>query len=134
MAFCGTHFALPFNMSSVFRALVVGDNPSTQKALQNVLVRLGYGVTLAEDSDGAIRELQRENFDAVFSELCIRDAGGRGIARWVRDNCLSTKCFILTSWRGNLENDLLNLDGINGVVRKPIVFNEVRDTVIEHFG
>jgi hypothetical protein len=40
----------------------------------------------------------------------------------------------MTSWRGQLDEGLLASDGIDGVVRKPLVFNEIRDEVLEHFG
>ena len=121
-------------MGSTFRALIAEDDPVSRAALSNALVRLGFGVSIADDSEAAISRMREEAFDAVFSALCIRQSGGRAIARWVRDNCPTTRCFILTGWKGELENTLLQFEGIDGVVHKPLLFNEIRDMVLEHLG
>lgn len=64
----------------------------------------------------------------------MRDMGGRSIARWVKTQYPSTKFFLVTSWKGELETNLLKLDGIQDVIHKPINFSEIRDKVLEHLG
>jgi DNA-binding response OmpR family regulator len=65
----------------------------------------------------------------------MHSVSGRGIARWVKtSNGSDTKFFITTSWKGELERDLLRFDGINDVIRKPFSFSEIRDKVLEHLG
>lgn len=121
-------------MSLMFNALVIEDNPNTLDTLRNALTRLGCVVTAATTAENGIEELQRSKFDAVFAELCIREQGGRGIARWVKSQCLNTRFFIVTSWKGELEPKLLLMEGIHGIIRKPLIFNEIRDKVLEHLG
>lgn len=121
-------------MNTKFRALIVEDDPVMLHSLQSALVRLGYNEQVVSSAEEAIERLQRDRFDAVFTELCIREQGGRGIARWLRGNGVGTKLFVMTGWRGQLEPTLLRFEGIHGVIRKPLIFNELRDTVLEHFG
>ncbi len=103
--------------------------------LRNALVRLGWRVSVVGSTDRAREELRGHSYHAVFVELCAHgDGGGRGLARWVKAQCLETLCFVMTSWKGELESGLLRVDGIHGVVRKPLIFNEIRDEVLEHFG
>lgn len=118
----------------MFQALVVEDDPGVCGCLQNALSRLGWRVTVSSTAGGAIESLKQANFDAVFAELCLRECGGRSIARWVKSQGTQTRVFIVTSWRGELEPSLLRLDGIHSVVHKPLIFNEIRDIVLEHFG
>jgi CheY-like chemotaxis protein len=119
-----------------FTALVVGDAPSVSSTLSNVLVRLGWQVTVVPTTDEAIGALEGGRFSAVFTELCARGThgGGRGMARWIKSHGNGTACFVMTSWRGQLDQGLLTSDGISGVIRKPLIFNEIRDEVLEYFG
>jgi CheY-like chemotaxis protein len=121
-------------MSAIFKVLVVEDNAATSTALQNALNRLGCQVISSSSSDEAIQELQKGQFDAVFAELCVRENGGRSVARFVKNQNLPSKCFIITGWKGDLEPGLLKNDGIHDIIRKPLIFKEIRDKVLEHFG
>jgi CheY-like chemotaxis protein len=121
-------------MSCIFRVLVVEDNSATSTTLQNALNRLGCQVTVKNSSNDAIEELKKSTFDAVFAELCVRENGGRSVARFIRAQYPSTKCFIVTGWKGDLEPNLLKYEGIHGIIRKPLIFKEIRDKVLEHFG
>ena len=92
-------------------------------------------MTVVATTDEARAQFAERGYDAVFTELCARgDGGGRGMARWLKAQCLTTVCFVVTGWKGELERGLLKHDGIHGVIRKPLIFNEIRDEVLEHFG
>jgi DNA-binding response OmpR family regulator len=98
-------------------------------------LRLGVEVLIVDTGELAIEEMQKSAFDAVFAPLCLYGLGGRGIARWVKANGMdATRVFIVTSWKCELELDLLRFDGIRGVIRKPFVFSEIRNAVMENPG
>ena len=118
-----------------FRALVIVDNNTTSMTLKNALTRLGCHVTVVPTTDEARVVLGDRRYDAVFAELCARgDGGGRGIARWLKSRGSDSVCFILTGWKGELEKRILRDEGIDGVIRKPLIFNEIRDEILDHFG
>jgi sigma-B regulation protein RsbU (phosphoserine phosphatase) len=121
-------------MSAMFHVLVIDDDSSLREILRKSLSRLGCEVTVVDTAERGIEELQNDQFDAVFAALCVREIGGRSIARWVKRQATDTKFFIVTSWKGDLEPHLLRVDGIHDVIHKPISFSEVRDKVLEHLG
>jgi sigma-B regulation protein RsbU (phosphoserine phosphatase) len=121
-------------MSAMFHVLVIDDDTVLRELLRKSLSRLGCEVTVAETAEGGIEQLKRSSYDAVFAALCVRELGGRSIARWVKHQGCGTKFFIVTSWKGDLEPHLLRIDGIHDVIHKPISFSEVRDKVLEHLG
>ncbi|MBN1307048.1 MAG: response regulator [Chitinispirillaceae bacterium] len=121
-------------MAIIFQMLVIDDDADLCETLRKNLVRLGCEVTIADTAESGLEQLKSAKFDAVFAALCVRDMGGRSIARWVKDRLNGTKFFIVTSWKGDLEPNLLKLDGIHDVIHKPINFSEVRDKVLEHLG
>lgn len=121
-------------MRSSFKILVIEDNPTNQEALKRSLIRLGCQVVAVESSEKGMDEVKKTTYDAIFAALCVRENGARGIARFVKNKSTKTKFFVVTSWKGELEQNLLYLDGIHGIVRKPLIFNEIRDILLEHLG
>jgi CheY-like chemotaxis protein len=121
-------------MSNAFQVLVVSESPESQGDLKKNLIRLGCKVKAANSAENGIDELKKTNFDAIFADLCVREKGGRSIARWVKNESMQSKVFIVTSWKGELESQVLQADGIHAVIHKPFNFNEIRDTLLEQIG
>ncbi len=126
-------FVLPI-MSSMFHVLVVDDEGETREALGRSLVKLGCVVTEAQTAEQGLELLGADSFDAVFAALCVRESGGRGVARFVKLHRPDTKVFLITGWKGELEPSLLQNDGIHEVIHKPLSFSEIRDKVLEQLG
>jgi CheY-like chemotaxis protein len=121
-------------MGVSFKILVIEDNPANQEALKKSLSRLGCQVTAVESSEKGIEEIKKTNFDAVFAALCVREKGARCVARFAKNQSPRTKFFVVTSWKGELDQRFLYLDGIHDIVRKPLIFTEIRDKLLEHLG
>jgi len=121
-------------MAAKFHVLIIDDDAGLREILRKSLLRLGCEVTIADTAERGLDQLKSSHYNAVFAALCVRDMGGRSIARWAKQHSIETKFFLVTSWRGDLEQNILKLDGIHDVVHKPINFSEVRDKVLEHLG
>jgi DNA-binding response OmpR family regulator len=121
-------------MSNSFQILFISENVELQVELRKNLARLGCKVKCAMTAEIGIEELKKMNYDAVFADLCVREKGGRSVARWVKNESIKSKVFIVTSWKGELDPNLLRLDGIHAVIHKPFIFSEIRDKILEHIG
>ncbi len=121
-------------MSSSFHVLIIDDDPSSCEALSRPLSRLGCKVSVRGTAEQGVRYLKQRSFDAVFVALCVREMGARAVARVVKLQSQSTRFFLVTGWKGELEANLLRFDGIHEVIRKPFNFAEIRDKVLEHLG
>jgi DNA-binding response OmpR family regulator len=121
-------------MGNSFQVLIISESIETQVELRKNLTRLGCKVKFASSSEVGIEELKKNSFEAVFADLCVREKGGRGVARWVKNESIKSKIFIVTSWKGELDPNLLRLDGIHAVIHKPFIFSEIRDKILEHIG
>jgi len=123
-------------MSSSFSAYIVEDDPEIIQSLRCALNKLGCNVRVggigAEENleDG----LADKRIDIAFVSLTLRQASGRTIARNIKANCPFSKIFLMTSWEGELDRDILNAEGLSGVIRKPPRFSEVKKMLIEHLG
>jgi CheY-like chemotaxis protein len=119
-------------MDNFIKILVIDDNVENQEALNKVLSRLNCQVVTVDSAEKGIEEIKKAHFDAVFAALCVREKGARSVARFAKNQASDTKFFIVTSWKGELEQNLLHLDGIHDIIRKPLIFKEIRDKLLEH--
>jgi DNA-binding response OmpR family regulator len=113
------------------KVLVVEDDPSIIDILRDNLSRMGCIITYAITAEKGIEAMQHSRFHAVLAGLCVRINGGRSIARWAKTNSPQTRCYIITGWKGELEKNLLDRDGIAGIIRKPISFRELHAMLSE---
>jgi CheY-like chemotaxis protein len=113
------------------KVLVVEEDPSIIAILHNELSRLGCSITFAITAEKGIATMQHSRFHAVLAGLCVRINGGRSIARWAKANSPQTRCYIITGWKGELEKNLLERDGIAGIIRKPISFRDLHNKLSE---
>jgi len=107
--------------------LNIDNSEESRITLNQYLSKLGLTISNAETADQAIEILTERSIDIVITPLCLHGIGGRGIARWVKANRAGiTRVYITTSWKGELELDMLRLDGIEGVLKKPFNFSDIR--------
>lgn len=119
----------------MFKILVVDNDLDTANSLKKCLIKLFCDVAIAETAKTGMEKIKTAHFDAVFASLCLHDISGRGLARWMKNlNGRTTKFFLTTGWKGEIERRMLGFDGISDVVRKPFSVHEVRDKLIEHLG
>lgn len=111
--------------------LVVEDNAHTRLLFERFLKRLDCHATFCQSVERAVETLRRRVYHVVFCELCVRPEGGRGLARWIREHAPGTACYVVTGWKGELEQALLRRDGIHGVVRKPLNYNDIKAVVLD---
>jgi len=110
-----------------FRILIISEQQETIDELKKISERIGCSIEYAQTTEAGLELLKAELFDAVFVDLCVRSVGGRGVARMVKLFKLPVSVYIVTSWKGELEQSLLVGDGITSVIHKPLSFNEIQD-------
>ncbi len=66
--------------------LLVEDNPDVASVSRNLLEQLGYEVRRVVDAEAALREIQRQEIDLVFSDIVMPGKlDGLGLARHLRE-------------------------------------------------
>lgn len=121
-------------MSTYFNALVIDDDKTDRILIKKALNCLGCRVNEADSAEDGISALSLMAYNIVFASLCVKRIGARGIARWTKMNSPNTKFFVITSWKGQLDKHVLDTDGIDGIVHKPLLFTEIRDVLLDYLG
>ena len=75
-----------------------------------------------------------EALDIAFIPLATENMGARQMAKHFRNKFPQCKLFLVTSWRGELDNDILATAGISGVVHNPLRFDELKKVLFDNLG
>jgi two-component system response regulator PilR (NtrC family) len=110
------------------RVLVVDDEASMRELLDIVLSNHGYSVATAGTREQAQQFLEKEDFDAVLTDLRMgsdRDAGMK-LLSWLKDNTPSTPSIMMTA-HGSVETAIEAMKrGAADYVMKPFKNDEIR--------
>jgi len=113
---------MPYD-GNVTRVLLAEDDPAIAEPLARALTREGYEVSVHGTGRGAIDEATQA--DLVVLDLGLPDMDGLDVARWIRNQGLSTPILVLTA-RADEVDLVVGLDaGADDYVTKPFRLAEL---------
>jgi two-component system alkaline phosphatase synthesis response regulator PhoP len=99
--------------------LIVEDDPVQTEQLERLLEDSGYFTYSADDPDGAVRVLERENIDLVLLDLMLGDETGMDVLRTVKRQRPGFPVLILSSL-SYIEDKISAFEtGVDDYVTKP---------------
>jgi len=107
------------------RILIVEDDPSILRGLQDLLRREGYEVLVASDGETGYRIINEKNPELVILDLMLPRMSGYEVCRKVRQEKNPVQILMLTA-RGEEADRVLGLDlGADDYVTKPFSVREL---------
>jgi PAS domain S-box-containing protein len=116
------------------RILVVDDNPTNRKLLRVLLEAEGHSVIEADNGVSALERLNREQLDAVISDILMPEMDGFRLCYEIRSSAkLKTLPFIIyTATYTSALDEKAALDfGADNFIRKPASHAEILDALHE---
>ena len=107
-------------MSTVKKILVVDDDPVVAKSFDRVLAGKGYAVISAANGEEALRKLNAETYDVVFTDIKMPGMSGIEVAERVKKSQPWLPVVIVTGF-GSTENEArAEAAGVSGFLHKPL--------------
>lgn len=111
--------------ASTARILIVDDEPHICELLSRWISAEGYHCTLAHDGEAAIRELQKESYALVVSDIMMPGMSGLDLLTIAR-KLFPDSAFIMVTAVDDRKTAILTLElGAYGYVIKPFDRNEI---------
>jgi CheY-like chemotaxis protein len=107
-------------MSALRKVLVVDDDPVVGKSFNRVLSDKGYIVVTAEDGFDALRKLQAEKYDVVFTDIKMPGMDGLEVAEHVKAAQPWTPVVIVTGYGSAANEQRARAAGVADFLRKPL--------------
>ena len=85
-------------MTALRKILVVDDDPAVCKSFDRVLTNKGYAVITAESGEEALRKLNEEKYDLVYTDIRMPGMSGLEVAENVKARRPWTPVVIITGY------------------------------------
>ncbi len=113
------------------RILLVDDDELIMKMGHQMLEKLGYSVTSIFDSEQALDLFKNDSdhFDLVITDMTMPKLTGDRLAKAITAIRPETPVILYTGYSNRLDQLDINASGIRAVLSKPLVKNELADTI-----
>ncbi|HXG11333.1 MAG TPA: ATP-binding protein [Gemmataceae bacterium] len=117
------------NAPGGLRVLVIEDDDNVRDFLGYGLTALGHRPRLAADGREGLDAFSEERFDVVLTDLGLPGLSGEEIARRVAEQSPGTPVVVLTGWADQLRAEKGSLQGVAGVLGKPVALDALASTL-----
>jgi CheY-like chemotaxis protein len=107
-------------MNASRKVLVVDDDPAVRKSIDRVLTGKGYAVITAETGEEAMRKLNEEKYDLVYTDIRMPGMSGLDVAEQVKARKPWTPVVIITGYGTDAAQARAKAAGVSGFVHKPL--------------
>jgi len=115
-------------MSTLKKILVVDDDPVVGKSFDRVLSGKGYAVITAHDGEEALRKLNSESYDLVFTDIKMPGMNGLEVAERVKASRPWLPVVIITGYGTEANEARAEAAGVSGFLHKPLSPEVIEDT------
>ena len=107
-------------MTALRKVLVVDDDPAVRKSFDRVLSGKGYAVITAENGEEALRKLNEEKYDLVYSDIRMPGMSGLDVAEKIRARRPWTPIVIITGYGTDIAEERAKAAGVSKFLHKPL--------------
>ena len=107
-------------MNTKTQVLVIDDDAVVGRSFDRVLSQKGYEVSTALSGEEAMKDIERTDYDLVFTDIKMPGMDGIEVAERIKAQCPWTPVVVITGY-GTEENEArASVLGVSGFVRKPL--------------
>ena len=115
-------------MNAARKVLVVDDDPAVRKSIDRVLTGKGYAVITAENGEEALRKLNEEKYDLVYTDIRMPGMSGLEVAEQVKARKPWTPVVIITGYGTDAAQARAKAAGVSSFVHKPLSPEMIEDS------
>jgi len=115
-------------MSASRKVLVVDDDPAVRKSIDRVLTNKGYAVITAQNGEEALRKLNDEKYDLVYTDIRMPGIDGLEVAEQVKARKPWTPVVIITGYGTDEAQARAKAAGVSSFVHKPLSPEMIEDS------
>src|SRR5208283_2024306 len=115
-------------MTALRKVLVVDDDPVVRKSFDRVLSSKGYAVITAENGEEALRKLNEEKYDVVYTDIRMPGISGLEVAEEIKARRPWTPVVIITGYGTDAAEARAKAAGVSSFVHKPLSPEMIEDS------
>ena len=107
-------------MTALRKVLVVDDDAVVRKSFDRVLSGKGYAVITAESGEEALRRLNEEKYDIVYSDIRMPGMSGLEVAEKIKARQPWIPVVIITGYGTDIAEERAKAAGVANFLHKPL--------------
>jgi CheY-like chemotaxis protein len=111
------------------RILVVDDEPFVCDAVKMMLEFDGHKVETASSARAALEVFAPDKYDLVITDYAMPQMKGDELAQKLRERAPHQPIILITAYAEMLKASQSPLNGVDGVVSKPFLLDDLRATI-----
>lgn len=113
------------------RILLIDDRDYISKMIKNMLSEIGFEVTIFNNSIAAYEHFENNSqvYDLVITDRTMPDMTGLELSAKIKEKNKKIPIILITGQGHNLDTRQLEQAGIDKLIRKPIMFNEMINSI-----
>ncbi len=115
-------------MNASAKVLVVDDDPAVRKSIDRILSNKGYAVITAENGEEALRKLNEEQYDLVYTDIRMPGVSGLEVAEQIRARKPWTPVVIITGYGTDAAEARAKAAGVSSFMHKPLSPEMIEDS------
>jgi CheY-like chemotaxis protein len=115
-------------MNASRKVLVVDDDPVVRKSFDRVLTGKGYAVITADSGEEALRKLNEEKYDVVYTDIRMPGMSGLDVAEEVKTRRPWTPVVIITGYGTEAAEARAKAAGVAKFLHKPLSPEMIEDS------
>lgn len=116
-------------MRTIFRIMIIDDEPIVGKRLKRLLEKDGYDVETFTESSVAAEELEKKSFDIIITDLKMDRFAGIHILETAREKKPDTKIIIISGYSNIETAEEAFRKGAFGFVIKPFKIEDLKKII-----
>jgi DNA-binding response OmpR family regulator len=109
--------------------LVVEDDKSIRKILQDLLIMEKHNVVSAESGEAALKLVQSKRFDVMITDLGLPGMTGWDLSQAARRHQPDIYIITISSWQGQETEKKIAECGVDVAIRKPFRFDQIIEAI-----
>ncbi len=105
--------------------LIVEDDKSVRKILQDLLIMKENDVVSAGNGEAALKLLQSKRFDVMITDLGLPGMTGWDLSRAARRHQPDIYIITISSWQGQERENKTSECGVDAAIWKPFRFDQI---------
>ena len=111
------------------RILVIEDEESIRRFLENGLKQLGHLPQISSDASEGLSLFSQGKFDVVLTDLGLPGMSGEEVAKNIHERSPHTPVVLLTGWANQLRDEGRPILGVTRILGKPVSLNSLATTL-----
>ena len=115
------------------KILVVDDEDYIREVMHTLLSKMGYEVTVVENSEDALTLAREKYFPVIITDLLLMGMDGVEFCEILRRKNKESKVFALSGHIDLYDAEKFKNAGFSGLLKKPIDIGEIKKVIGEIF-